>query len=94
MIQVWVPNARRPWHPPGAGVPLATIKPVGVGVRVGWEGTPPNLAGCLPQLPSLSGSQENKGFPLFHLEKSGLSHPPGPWEGWVTGQGPQGDSAY
>ena len=62
MIQVWVPSARRPWHPTGAGVPVATIKPVVVGVRVGWEAAPPSLAGCLPQLPSL-GAKRTKASP-------------------------------
>lgn len=44
--------------------------------------------GCLPQLPTLPGSQENKGFPLsLHQEKGDLSHTPGPCGGCVTGQG-------
>lgn len=77
---------------PWGSCTMSSHQAIGGGGGVG--GCLPNLDGCLPQLPILSRSQENKGFPLFHLEKRGLSHPPGPWGRWVTGQGPQGDSAY
>lgn len=86
VIQVWVPSAEDPgaWHPPGAVVPSATIKPVGVGGGV--EGASPTSPGCLPQLPTVLGAK-NKKFPPLPGEIQGHGED-GSWPG------SQGDSAY
>ena len=61
VIQVWVPNAKRPWHPPGAGVPSAAIKPLGVGV--GWEGASPTSMGVCLSSPFCLGAKRTKVSP-------------------------------
>lgn len=69
VIQVWVPSARRPWGlaSPWGSCTISNHQASGGGGGV--VGCLPNLAGCLPQLPTVLGAKRTKFPPLPPGEK-------------------------